>query len=126
MKYFIYKILISTLLVFLLCIPIDLFLSEQLRNSHTYAFDEYSVWNDLYQGKLSTDVAVYGSSRAWVHINSQMLEDSLGKKSYNLGIDGHNFWLQYLRHKLLLKYNSQPEVILLSLDMFTLQKRREL
>jgi hypothetical protein len=126
MKHFIYKIVVSSILVFIMCIPVDLFLSEQLRKAHTYAFDEYSVWNDLYQGKLNADVAVYGSSRAWVHINSQMLEDSLGKRAYNLGIDGHNFWLQYLRHKLLLKYNSPPEVILLSLDMFTLQKKREL
>ena len=87
---------------------------------------EYSVWNDIYNGKISADIVVYGSSRAWVHINPIMISDSLHTTVYNLGIDGHNFWLQYFRHLLLLKYNSKPKLVIHSLDIFTLQKREDL
>ena len=30
--------------------------------------------------------------------------DSLNEKVYNFGIDGHNFWIQYLRHLEIMKY----------------------
>ncbi len=55
-----------------------------------------------------------------------MISDRLHTSTYNLGLDGHNFWLQYLRHSLLLKYNTKPKLIIYSLDAFTLQKREDL
>ena len=73
-----------------------------------------------------SDIVVYGSSRAWVHFDSQIMEDELALSTYNLGIDGHNFWLQYLRHQTLLKYNKKPKAIILSVDVFSLQKRSDL
>jgi hypothetical protein len=47
-------------------------------------------------------------------------------KAYNFGIDGHNFWLQYLRHKEYLEYNKQPKLIIMSVDVFSLAKRQDL
>lgn len=126
MNRFIVRILTWVLPVLLLSVPADLFLSNQLKKSNCYAHDEYSVWNDLYDGTINSEIVVYGSSRAWVHIDPQILGDSLGHSVYNLGIDGHNFWLQYLRHRLLLENNPAPEFILFSLDLFTLQKNKEL
>jgi hypothetical protein len=42
-------------------------------------------------------------------------------------MDGHNFWLQYLRHLKLFKYNSHPQIIVQTLDVtHTLAKRGEL
>ena len=55
-----------------------------------------------------------------------MMSDSLQIPTYNLGIDGHNFWLQYLRHKMVLERNTKPKVIIVSIDMFSLQKRKDL
>ena len=55
-----------------------------------------------------------------------MMSDSLQIPTYNLGIDGHNFWLQYLRHKMVLERNTKPKVILVSVDIFSLQKRKDL
>jgi hypothetical protein len=43
-----------------------------------------------------------------------------------MGIDGHNFWLQYLRHSLLLQYNVKPKIIIHSLDLFTLSMHKGL
>ncbi|HLN53761.1 MAG TPA: hypothetical protein VK212_08630 [Lentimicrobium sp.] len=101
----------------------DRFLSYYLRHSNQ---NEYSVWNDLYHGNINTDIAIYGSSRAMVHLNPRIFKDSLNLNAYNLGLNGHNFWLQYYRHKELLAHNKAPDVIIHSVDMFTLVKRKDL
>lgn len=105
--------------------PADIFISKNLAKSGTAAFGETQVWDDVYTGKINSDVVVYGSSRAWVHVDPKLLADSLHTTTYNLGIDGHNFWLQYFRHKQLLKYNTKPKYILLSLDALSLLKTTE-
>jgi hypothetical protein len=108
-----------------LAIPLDYFISSGLKKCKDYP-GEFEVMNDIYNGTASCDIAVYGSSRAWVHFNPLIMEKFLGKKVYNFGIDGHNFRLQYLRHLEFLKYNKKPEKIIICLDMFGLQKRTEL
>ena len=105
---------------------IDIFISTNLKKSNKYAVKEYSTWNDIIDGKVNSDIVIYGSSRAWRHINPTMITNQLHVSAYNLGIDGHNFNLQYLRHKMLLKNNSKPKLIIFSLDYFTLQKRKDL
>jgi hypothetical protein len=104
----------------------DIILSRTLKQSKTYASGEYPVWNDLYGGKIVADVVIYGSSRAVVQIDPHIIEDSLQQSSYNLGVDGHNFWLQYYRHAELLRRNKAPKVIIHSLDATTLTDRGNL
>lgn len=101
----------------------DWFLSRQLRQSRD---GEFSVWNDIYDSKINADIVVYGSSRAMVHMDPLIIKDSLMVNAYNLGLNGHNFWLQYFRHQELLKYNKAPKFIIHSVDIFTLVKRRDL
>ncbi len=60
------------------------------------------------------------------HIDPSIIKDSLNLVAYNFGMSGHNFWLQYLRHEEFLKYNKQPKFIILSVDIFSLQKRKDL
>lgn len=124
------KLFIKTLLYFLLpfiilSYPLDYILSSILRQSNNYP-GEFEVWNTIYDANANCDIAIYGSSRAWVHIDPKIVQDTLGLKTLNFGIDGHNFWLQYLRHIELLKYNKQPKIIILSVDIFSLQKRKDL
>jgi hypothetical protein len=101
----------------------DWFFSSQLRKSRD---GEFSVWNDIYDSKVNADIVVYGSSRAMVHMDPEIIRDSLNVNAYNLGLNGHNFWLQYFRHKELLKYNQTPKFIIHSVDIFTLVKRDDL
>ncbi|PWA04017.1 hypothetical protein [Flavobacterium psychrotolerans] len=112
--------------IILLSYFMDVFISTNLKKSNKDAFGEYSTWNDLLEGKVNSDVVIYGSSRAWRHINPSMISDSLHVSAYNLGIDGHNFWLQYLRHTILLEKNKKPKLIIYSVDMFTLKKNKDL
>jgi hypothetical protein len=104
----------------------DIILSSILKKSKTFASGEYSTWNDLYQGKINHDIVIYGSSRAVVQIDPRIIEDSLQRSCYNLGIDGHNFWLQHFRHKEFLRHNHQPKVVVHSLDVTTLTERGDL
>jgi hypothetical protein len=105
---------------------VDVWISKNLKNSNRFAEKEYPTWNAIYEGKVNSELLIFGSSRAWIHIDPTMITDSLGISSYNLGIDGHNFWLQNLRYRELLKHNKKPKYIIFSLDYFTLKKNKDL
>ncbi len=124
-KKFIRKIFYFSLPVIIIAYPLDFGLSYYLKQTNTYPA-EYEVWNDIYNSHAECDIAIYGSSRAWVHIDPEIISETLGGNVYNFGIDGHNFWLQYLRHLEFCRYNKKPSTIILSVDIFTLQKRRGL
>lgn len=125
MKKFIIKLLYFSLPILIIAYPLDFVMSYYLNQSNTYP-GEFEVWNDIYSSNANCDIAIYGSSRSWVHIDPQILSDSLNIKVYNFGIDGHNFWLQYLRHIEFLKHNEKPKTIILSVDVFSLQKMKDL
>lgn len=122
MKKFIFKLLCYFILpiVVIVC-PLDYGISYFLKKSNKYP-GEFEVMNDIYNSKASCDIAIYGSSRAWVHVDPEVIKDSLGLSAYNFGNDGHSFDLQYLRHLEFLKYNKKPKTIILSVDIFSLQK----
>lgn len=105
---------------------LDVFISENLKKSNSFVSGEYTVWNDVLEGKINSDLLIYGSSRAWVNISPEILGKKLHTTTYNLGIDGHNFWLQNLRHKQLLKFNKKPKTIIYVVDIITLQQNTEL
>jgi hypothetical protein len=122
MRFFLLKILFFVLPILLLGYFIDNFISENLKKSNSHAQKEYPTWNAILDGKLNADILIYGSSRAWVHFDPQIIEDSLKHSVYNLGIDGHTFNMQYLRHLLAIKYNPKPRMIIHSIDIGTLSK----
>ncbi len=125
MTKFLRKTLVYAILIGLLGIGTDVLLSNLLRQTKEYP-GEFEVMNDIYAGKAVCDVAVYGSSRAWNHVNPRILEDSLKLRFYNFGMNGQNFWLQHLRHREFLAHNAPPKYILMSLDMFSFQPKNEL
>lgn len=125
MKKFIQRLALFCLPILLLAYPLDLFISNGLRNS-TYSDGEIEIWNDLYNGDLQANHFFYGSSRAWVHFSPAIMEKETNIPFYNLGMDAHNFYMQHLRHEELLKHNSKPELIVLGLDMGSLEKRPDL
>lgn len=122
MKKFLLKIFVFLLPIILVAYFADIFISVNLKKSNAFAFKEYSTWNAVLDGKLNSDILIYGSSRAWVHFDPSIIEDSLKLPTYNLGIDGNTFKMQYLRHKLALKYNRKPKLIIHSVDATTLQE----
>lgn len=105
---------------------LDVFISNNLKKSNRFAKKEYSTWNAILESKINSNLFVYGNSRAWVHFNATMMTNDLHIPTYNLGIDGHGFWLQYFRHSLVLKKNAKPKIIIVSIDEFSLEKRKDL
>jgi hypothetical protein len=122
MKKFIIKIFIFLLPITLSSYLIDYFISSNLKKSNSHAQKEYPIWNIITEGKLNSEILIYGSSRAWTHFDSQIIENKLNKTTYNLGIDGHTFNMQYLRHLIVLKNNKKPKLIIHSIDVGTFQK----
>jgi hypothetical protein len=125
MKRFYFKVFCFIFPIALFAFPIDYFISERLKNTHDYPA-EYEIWNNIYNSSIDVNVAIYGSSRAKNHFDPKIIEDSLKLKSFVLGIDGHNFLLQYLMHKEYFKYNSQPNIIIYSVDLWSLVERKDL
>jgi hypothetical protein len=126
MKKFIINLLLFITPVIILIYPLDLFISKNLKKSNSFAVGEYSTWNDILDGKINSDIVINGSSRAYEHINPVMIGEQLHVPTYNIGMSGHNFWLQYLRHSLLLENNIKPKLIIHSVDIFTLEKKKNL
>lgn len=126
MKLFLYKVAVFLLPAVLLLYPLDMLISHSLLRSGSFAEGEYLVWNDIKQGSVNAQLLIYGSSRAWVQFSAAILQDSLGLSAYNMGIDGHNFGLQYFRHTEFLRGNPKPEIIIQEVDIFSLQKRPDL
>ena len=87
---------------------------------------DYKEWNEIYSGNINADIIINGSSRAWVHVSPKILDSILYVNSYNLGIDGHNFYMQYCKFCEYLQYNNKPKIIIQTLDIFTLAKRNDL
>jgi len=122
MKRFLKSIVVFLVPLLLLGYLFDIVISTNLKKSNLYAEKEFPTWNAIINGKVDSDIVIYGSSRAWVHINPTMIGTGLNTSVYNLGIDGHGFRLQNVRHKMLLKYNRKPKLIIHSVDIFTLAK----
>ena len=109
----------------LIAYPLDLFLSKTLCKINSFD-GEFEVWNHIYNGEIDADIAVYGSSRAWGHFNTAIIEDSLQTTAYNFGINGHRFWIQYLRHLEYINHNPKPSTIIFSVESLSLESINDL
>ncbi|GAK93169.1 hypothetical protein JCM19298_1888 [Nonlabens ulvanivorans] len=125
MKKFTSYLLVSVLLVFSIALVLDIIFSKTSQLIESDLSDEQSVWNDIYKSKIETDVAIYGSSRAWVHVDPTVIDSILHVSSYNLGIDGYSFHMQHYRHQEYLKYNKKPKQIILIVDWMSFKLEKE-
>lgn len=108
-----------------LSIVVDFGISQVIKKSDL-AVGEYFVWNDIYSKNIKTDIAIYGSSKAKVQYNPEIISSITRKPTYNFGVDGHNFFMQEIRHQKFFQLNAKPKTIILSVDIFSLQKRKDL
>lgn len=126
MKKFVLKTCLFSISIVLLAYAFDFFISANLKKARAFAEGETAVWEDIYNGNVHSDILIYGSSRAYVHVDPILIQDALHTSCYNFGVNGHNFQIQYLRHLEHLKHNQKPKVIIVSVDAFALEKRLDL
>lgn len=125
MKKFLVQLSIFLLPLTVLFLIADKLFSSGLQKCNFLTFGEIAVWDDVINGRVNADVAVYGSSRAVHHFDPAIFGDSLNATVFNLGVDGHGFTLQNLRHKLLLQHNTKPRLIIYSLDLWMMAEKKE-
>ena len=75
--------------------------------------------------ELKTDVLLCGSSRCVHHLNPQIITDSMGMSSYNLGLDGNGIILMYGRLQMIRKHTTPKLVIYDIAPEFDLLKRED-
>ncbi len=74
--------------------------------------DTYGDWNRIFDDEIDVDVAVLGSSRAWVHINPDSIENITGLKAYNFGVDGSGLYLQRAKWLSYIHFNQKPRYVI--------------
>jgi len=89
-------------------------------------FAEYKDWNLLMNGEINADIIVNGSSKARVQVSPSILDSILDMNTYNLGIDGHDYYLQHYKYLIYRKRNVQPKVIIQVVSNGTFSKRKDL
>ncbi len=126
MKIFIKNILYFIIPLLIVILLFDFIISKNLSECKSISHGEMGVWNDIYKRKIKAEIAVYGSSVACFQVNSGLVKKETGLETYNFGIEGHNFFLQYLRHKLYMKYNKKPKFIIYIIEPYFLSFNKEL
>lgn len=121
MKRFLRDILIVLSVVVIISIPMDYVLSRYLTKSKAQV---YVGWNDIIFDSLKADVLVLGSSRAWVHYDTYIMDSMLHANTYNLGIDGSPLNRQMLKYSVYEHYQRKPpQVLLLNMDYWSVGSR---
>ena len=124
MKEYILKLLFLLIPLLIIAFFLQPILDSALKRSNCTA--NLKEWNDIFDSKINADILIQGSSRAWVHISPKLLDSTFELQSYNLGIDGYSFKMQYYRYLLYRKFNKKPRYIIQTADYTTLSKTSHL
>ena len=114
LKYFFITLFSS----FFALVLVDIYYSNQLKNMALFS-GEVQEWNQIKEGKTKAELAVFGSSRAFIQINPKILEEETKLNSYNFGLNGSKFKMQFYRFNIYLKHNPKPKVVVWNLDTFS-------
>jgi hypothetical protein len=117
MKKFILNIIGFSMLVAVLALSLDFFVTSGLKKTEV---GDFQVWNDIYNSRITGGVVISGSSRAARSINPAILDSALSVNSYNLGNDAYYFYMQYARYQVFAKHNPKPKLIIQTADFNTL------
>ena len=102
---------------------VDFITSSGLKKSKTAS---YIDWNNIFSGQINSDIIINGSSKAALQISPKIIDNILKVSSYNLGIEGHDFFMQYGKYQAYLAHNSIPKIVIQVVGNSTLDKRDDL
>ena len=124
MKKFLFKLAIFITPIILIAYVSQAFIDKSLKRTNYSS--NYNEWNDIFESKINADLIIQGSSRAINHISPKHLDSIFKMNSYNLGMNGYEFQMQYYRFLIYMKYNKKPKYIIQTTDYRTLNKRTDL
>lgn len=119
MKKFIVNILLFSIAIVLIFTLITAITDSGLRKSE---YGNFKEWNDIFNKRINSNIIIQGSSRAWVQYNTYILDSVLNSNSYNMGMDGSPFDVQYVRYEAYILNNTSPNVIIQNVDWDTMDK----
>ena len=117
MKKFLLKTSLIIVIPFIIALFLDIIISNILKETKLFPV-ENEVWNDIYDSKAEAELIILGSSRAWVHFDTEIIDKNLSTKSYNLGEDGSNILKQYIKYKEFISFNPLPKKVILAIDIY--------
>ena len=79
--------------------------------------------NDIYQSKANADLLITGSSRAKNQYDPAIFDSILHTNSFNIGLSGYPFHLQYGLFRIYLQHNRKPDFIVQNIDGALLKTR---
>lgn len=86
------------------------------QSDHRY----FQTWNGIFSGKINADIIIEGTSQAWCGVDPQILDTALHINSYNLGNNGYQFDMQYVRYRCYAAHNVKPKAIVHCLNFSSL------
>jgi hypothetical protein len=117
MKKFLLKILLFCGITCLLLSAMTHVTDKGLKQSCHHFFQ---TWNGIFSGSINADVIIQGTSQAWCGIDPAILDTTLHTNSYNLGNNGYQFDMQYVRYRCYRAYNKKPKAIIQCLNFASL------
>lgn len=117
MKKFLTRLVVFLLPLAILLFALDYVVTQGLKKTE---FGDFATWNNLFEGKINADLIISGSSLAQYQISPKIVDEKTGCNSYNLGMGGSSFNLQYYRYLAFEKRNKKPKVIIQTIDSNTL------
>ena len=123
MSKFLFKILKTFFVIYCTLMILQLLVDFLMSKENSCNND---TWSKIFNGKLTTEVAVLGTSRAETHYNPKLIENSTGFKAYNLGLSGTPYTVLKIRWDAYIKRNLAPKVLILDLDASSLKTTRTL
>jgi len=107
------SIVFLTLILSILTIYID-------RGLQKTGFDNFQQWNDIMAKKIQPDLIIQGSSRAKVQYSTAILDSVCHLNTYNMGMDGSPFDVQYARFRACINNGIIPKTIIQNVDYETI------
>lgn len=123
MKKFISKSLVLCLLIVSVLYLVSYIVDRGLRKSKRL---EYDQWTDIYRSNIGADLVFSGSSRTRFMVSPKVIDSIANTNSYNLGITGWTFDMQYARLKTYLQHNKKPRYIVQNVDAGIFERREDL
>lgn len=84
---------------------------KQLPNS------KFEDWQDLFAGKIDSDVVILGSSRACVNYDPSIIEGELNLSTFNLGFNAASYNIQKTKYQWFIENNETPKIIIQNIDL---------
>ena len=115
MKKFCFKCFLFAVVVLSSAFGLQQIVDFGLKRMTSYSATQTSV-AELLSDTLDADIVVVGNSRALCSYNTEVMERLVGKRVWNIGVNGQPFGISYMRYQLYASHNKKPQLIVVNID----------